>query len=182
MAWWFLSLGAGLQLGQAPWRAEPSALLSGGSSGVLAGPFATLERTQPRIRPDGKGFGYLAPANSGELNLAVAPLDRPLSRHLVTRYKQHVRGWDFLPDGERALCLHDDDDDERVVLDVVDLNPREVVTLAEDVESWWIDPSDRQAVLVATPAGSADVWRIDLATKAGKKVISSPSEGSTYAV
>merc|ERR1719327_1684028 len=91
MAWWFLSLGAGLQLGQAPWRAEPSALLSGGSSGVLAGLFATLERTQPRIRPDGKGFGYLAPANSGELNLAVAPLDRPLSRHLVTRYKQHVR-------------------------------------------------------------------------------------------
>jgi len=169
-------------LSQDPRAPTESALLSGGSSGVLAGLFATLERTQPRIRPDGKGFGYLAPANSGELNLAVAPLDRPLSRHLVTRYKQHVRGWDFLPDGERALCLHDDDGNERFVLDVVDLNSREVVTLAEDVESWWIDPSDRQAVLVATPAGSADVWRIDLATKARKKVISSPSEGSTYVV
>jgi dipeptidyl aminopeptidase/acylaminoacyl peptidase len=158
------------------------ALLSGGSSGVLAGLFATLERTQPRLRPDGKGLGYLAPANSGELNLAVAPVDSPLSRHLVTRYKQHVRGWEFLPDNQRALCLHDDDGNERFVLDVVDLESREVVTLAEDVESWWVEPDDREAVLVAYPAGSADVWRIDLATKERRKVISSPSAGSTYLV
>merc|ERR1719161_1656337 len=183
MIWCFLCLGASLQLGQAPWRAPAeSALLSGGTSGVLEGLFATLERTQPRLRPDGTGLGYLAPANSGELNLALAPVDRPLSRHLVTRYKQHVRGWDFLPDNERALCLHDDDGNERFVLDVVDLKSREVVTLAEDVESWWVAPDDKEAILVATPAGSADVWRIDLATKERKKVISSPSDGSTYVV
>jgi dipeptidyl aminopeptidase/acylaminoacyl peptidase len=182
---WLLGLFSLQLAGSFRLKVDPDvgfSLLSGKSNDILSALFATMERTQPRIRPDGKSVGYLVPASSGALNVAVAPVDRPLDRRLVTKYAQHVRAWGFTEDGQHVLCLHDRDGDERFVLDAVEFETHEVRTLATDVEGWWVSRKDPTAVLVATPAGNADVWRVDLASGARERVASNPGGGQSFAV
>lgn len=163
--------------------AVTATLLRGQSSDVLNALFATMQRSQPRVSADATQVGYLVPSSSGAMNVAIAPASRPRDRRLVTGYKQHVQSWTFLQDGKHVLCMHDAEGREEFALDAVDLSSHETRRLSDKVEGFWVSTADPHSVLVATPAGGADVWRVDVRDQSKRqRVARNPGNVTGYAV
>lgn len=170
MLWW-LGFAAGLVLRN---DASPRSL------------FATLQRSQPQLHPDGHTVAYLCPNIKGVLNVALAPVPNPLDRKLCTRSAQPVRSFAFA--GQSVVFEHDVDGDERFVLEAVDLDSRaggaeqaclKAREVGRDVAQWW--PAGNK-VLVAEPADNPQVVAVDLRTGERTVVAANPGGAIAYAV
>ena len=106
------------------------------------------ERVAPKVSPDGKRLGWLAPDASGVLQVWVQPLPSGEAKAVTREEKRPVRRWDWAEDDQTLLYLQDQAGDENFHLFAVDLATQNV----RDLTPW----QGVKADLVATSAKTPD--------------------------
>ena len=88
--------------------------------------FGNPERASPRLSPDGRRMGYLAP-DEGVLNVWVRTVDSDDGRAITHDRKRGIRVYFWAQDNRHVLYLQDSDGDENWHLYAVDLEPERSV-------------------------------------------------------
>jgi hypothetical protein len=154
--------------------------------------FGNPERTAPRISPDGRLLGWIAPLD-GVLNVWVAPLDTSggsgadsgvdwaAARAVTADTDRGVRVFSWARDGRHLLYVQDTGGDENWRLYDVDLDTsqRRDLTPFDKIHATIIATSKRRPteVLVGINADNPqlhDVYRLDLTTGDLVKEIENP--------
>jgi dipeptidyl aminopeptidase/acylaminoacyl peptidase len=148
--------------------------------------FGNPERTSPRMSPDGRSLGWIAPRD-GVLNVWVAPIDPDsgvvwsAARAVTEDTDRGIRTFAWAKDGVHLLYVQDVGGDENWRLYDVDLGTgaRRDLTPFEKIHAVIIGTSKRRPaeVLVGVNADNPelhDVYRLDLVTGSLVKEIVNP--------
>jgi dipeptidyl aminopeptidase/acylaminoacyl peptidase len=139
--------------------------------------FGNPERSSPKLSPDGKHLGFLAPEN-GVMQVFVGPAADPSKARAVTHEKTRgVRQWGFSYLKDTLFFLQDEKGDENWHVRVVDL----ASGAERDVTPYAGAQARLEAVSPTTPGEIAvgmndrdkkwhDLYRVDLRTGARKLV------------
>ena len=145
--------------------------------------FGNPVKAGPRISPDGKLLGYLAPSEKGVLNVWLRTLGQSDDRRVTNDEKRGVRQYFFAEDGKTLLYLQDVGGNENFHLYAVplaggearDLTPHEGVR----VQPVDVDRKHPDEILIAMNLRDRkvfDVHRINLATGEDKLDTQNPGD------
>ncbi|HEX2064886.1 MAG TPA: S9 family peptidase [Acidimicrobiales bacterium] len=142
--------------------------------------FGNPERIQPRVSPDGRRLGYVAPAD-GVLNVWMGDLGDEEYRPVTDDRDRGIRQYFWAHDGRHLLYLQDRQGDENWRVYAVDLDAGSIrdLTPFEDVQAQVVEVSKWHPdhILVGLNMDNPelhDVYRLDLAGGALEKVVDNP--------
>jgi len=142
--------------------------------------FGNPERVQPKISPDGKRLGYLAPVE-GVLNVWVGDLSGADAQPVTDDRERGIRSYFWAHDDRHLLYLQDKGGDENWRLFGVDLETGSVrdLTPFDDVQAQVVEVSRHHPgqILVGLNKDNPelhDVYRLELATGELEKVVENP--------
>lgn len=147
------------------------------------------ERTSPRLSPDGKRLGWLAPDEKNVLQVWVKTLGQKDDAVVTQDKKRGIRSFQWTRDSKGLLFGQDADGDENFHVFLVDLATKNV----RDLTPW---QGVRAGVLETSPKfpdvalvtmnvrdrKAMDVWRVNLKTGAAELDTENPGDVDSWAV
>lgn len=151
--------------------------------------FGNPEKGQPRLSPDGKKLGFLAPDDHDVLQVWVKTLGTQDDAIVTADRKRGIRSWRWVPDSGGLLYAQDADGDENFHVFFVDLRSKNVRDLTpwQGVRAQLVatNPKGPDTVLVEANVRdrkTMDVYRINLRTGSTELDTQNPGDVSAWFV